>query len=248
MAGHSKWANIKHRKGAQDAKRAKLFTKLIKEVAVATKEGGPDPDANPRLRMAIKNARKASVPKDRIDGAINKGSGADGTSYDEVTFEGYAPNGVAVFVEALTDNNNRTVANVRSYFNKYGGSMGKSGSVDYMFNRKGIFIFPAEGHDEEEITMELLDGGLEDIELDGDNYVAYCAFEDYGSLNAKIEELNIDAESSLNRLPTTTVNLDVERAKAVLKLIDIIEDDDDVQHVFHNMEMTEELEAALAEE
>ncbi|MEL6624627.1 MAG: YebC/PmpR family DNA-binding transcriptional regulator [Bacteroidota bacterium] len=248
MAGHSKWANIKHRKGAQDAKRAKLFTKLIKEVAVATKEGGPDPDANPRLRMAIKNARKASVPKDRIDGAINKGSGADGTSYDEVTFEGYAPNGVAVFVEALTDNNNRTVANVRSYFNKYGGSMGKSGSVDYMFNRKGIFIFPAEGHDEEEITMELLDGGLEDIELDGDNYVAYCAFEDYGSLNAKIEELNIDAESSLNRLPTTTVNLDVERAKAVLKLIDIIEDDDDVQQVFHNMEMTEELEAALAEE
>ncbi|MEL7194424.1 MAG: YebC/PmpR family DNA-binding transcriptional regulator [Bacteroidota bacterium] len=248
MAGHSKWANIKHRKGAQDAKRAKLFTKLIKEVAVATKEGGPDPDANPRLRMAIKNARKASVPKDRIDGAINKGSGADGTSYDEVTFEGYAPNGVAVFVEALTDNNNRTVANVRSYFNKYGGSMGKSGSVDYMFNRKGIFIFPAEGHDEEEITMELLDGGLEDIELDGDNYIAYCAFEDYGSLNAKIEELNIDAESSLNRLPTTTVNLDVERAKAVLKLIDIIEDDDDVQQVFHNMEMTEELEAALAEE
>ena len=248
MAGHSKWANIKHRKGAQDAKRAKLFTKLIKEVAVATKEGGPDPDANPRLRMAIKNARKASVPKDRIDGAINKGSGAAGTSYDEVTFEGYAPNGVAVFVEALTDNNNRTVANVRSYFNKYGGSMGKSGSVDYMFNRKGIFIFPAEGHDEEEITMELLDGGLEDIELDGDNYIAYCAFEDYGSLNAKIEELNIDAESSLNRLPTTTVNLDVERAKAVLKLIDIIEDDDDVQQVFHNMEMTEELEAALAEE
>ncbi|MEO1383811.1 MAG: YebC/PmpR family DNA-binding transcriptional regulator [Bacteroidota bacterium] len=248
MAGHSKWANIKHRKGAQDAKRAKLFTKLIKEVAVATKEGGPDPDANPRLRMAIKKARKASVPKDRIDGAINKGSGADGTSYDEVTFEGYAPNGVAVFVEALTDNNNRTVANVRSYFNKYGGSMGKSGSVDYMFNRKGIFIFPAEGHDEEEITMELLDGGLEDIELDGDNYIAYCAFEDYGSLNAKIEELNIDAESSLNRLPTTTVNLDVERAKAVLKLIDIIEDDDDVQQVFHNMEMTEELEAALAEE
>ena len=248
MAGHSKWANIKHRKGAQDAKRAKLFTKLIKEVAVATKEGGPAPDANPRLRMAIKNARKASVPKDRIDGAINKGSGADGTSYDEVTFEGYAPNGVAVFVEALTDNNNRTVANVRSYFNKYGGSMGKSGSVDYMFNRKGIFIFPSEGHDEEEITMELLDGGLEDIELDGDNYIAYCAFEDYGSLNAKIEELNIDAESSLNRLPTTTVNLDVERAKAVLKLIDIIEDDDDVQQVFHNMEMTEELEAALAEE
>jgi YebC/PmpR family DNA-binding regulatory protein len=248
MAGHSKWANIKHRKGAQDAKRAKLFTKLIKEVAVATKEGGDDPDANPRLRMAIKNARKASVPKDRIDGAISKGSGNDGTSYEEVTFEGYGPHGIAVFVEALTDNNNRTVANIRSYFNKYGGSLGKSGSVDYLFSRKGMFVFPTEGHDEDELTMDLLDGGLEDIEKEEGNYVAYCAFEDYGSLNAKIEEMDIDAESSLNRIPATTVALDVEPAKAVLKLIDIIEDDDDVQQVFHNLEMTEELEAALAEE
>ena len=150
-------------------------------------------------------------------------------------------------MEALTDNNIRTVANVRSYFNKYGGSMGKSGSVDYMFNRKGIFIFPTEGHDEDEVTMELLEGGLEDIEKDGENFVAYCAFEDYGTLNATIEGLNIDAESSLNRIPTTTVTLDVERAKAVLKLIDIIEDDDDVQQVFHNLEMTDELAEALSE-
>ena len=245
MAGHSKWANIKHRKGAQDKKRSKLFTKLIKEVAVAVKEGGEDPDANPRLRMAIKNARKASVPKDKIDGAIQKGSGADGSSYDEVTLEGYAPNGVAVFVECLTDNNNRTVANVRSYFSKYGGSLGKSGSVDYMFDRKGVFVFPSEGLDEDEITLELLDGGLEDIELSDDNFVATCAFEDYGSLNTKIEELDINAESSLERIPTTTVSLDVERAKSVLKLIDIIEDDDDVQNVFHNMEMTDELMAEL---
>ena len=245
MAGHSKWANIKHRKGAQDKKRAKLFTKLIKEVAVAVKEGGEDPDSNPRLRMAIKNARKASVPKDKIDGAIQKGSGADGSSYDEVTLEGYASNGVAVFVECLTDNNNRTVANVRSYFSKYGGSLGKSGSVDYMFDRKGVFVFPAEGLDEDEITLELLDGGLEDIELSDDNFVASCAFEDYGSLNAKIEELDISAESSLERIPTTTVSLDLERAKSVLKLIDVIEDDDDVQNVFHNMEMTDELLAEL---
>jgi len=212
---------------------------------VATKEGGDDPDANPRLRMAIKNARKASVPKDRIDGAISKGSGNDGTSYEEVTFEGYGPHGIAVFVEALTDNNNRTVANVRSYFTKYGGSLGKSGSVDYLFSRKGMFVFPTEGHDEDELTMDLLDGGLEDIEKEEGNFVAYCAFEDYGSLNAKIEEMDIDAESSLNRIPATTVALDVEPAKAVLKLIDIIEDDDDVQQGFHNLEMTEELEAAL---
>ncbi len=247
MAGHSKWANIKHRKGAQDAKRSKLFTKLIKEVAVAAKEGGADPDSNPRLRLAITKARKASVPKDKIDSAVNKGSGNDGTSYDEATFEGYAPHGVAVFVEALTDNNNRTVANVRSYFNKYGGSMGKSGSVDYMFERKGVFLIPAEGQEEEDLTMELLDAGLEDIELNETNYVATTAFEDFGVMNAKLEELKIDADASLDRIPSTTVALDVDQAKSVLKLIDIIEDDDDVQNVFHNLEMTAELEAALSE-
>ncbi|MEM6801988.1 MAG: YebC/PmpR family DNA-binding transcriptional regulator [Bacteroidota bacterium] len=245
MAGHSKWANIKHRKGAQDKKRSKLFTKLIKEVAVATKEGGPDPDSNPRLRMAIKNARKSSVPKDKIEAAINKGSGADGSNYEEVNFEGYAPHGVAVYVEGLTDNNNRTVANVRAAFSKYGGSMGKSGSVGFMFERKGVFIFPAEGLDEDEITLELLDGGLEDIEQTDGNFVATCAFEDYGLLNAKIEELNIDAESSLERIPTTTVEVNAEQAKSVLKLIDVIEDDDDVQNVFHNLEMTEEIMAAM---
>lgn len=248
MAGHSKWANIRHRKGAQDAKRGKLFTKLIKEVSVSVKEKGDDPDANPRLRLAIRNARKASVPKEKIDAAISKGSGADGASYEEVTFEGYAPNGVAVFVEALTDNNNRTVANVRSHFNKYHGSMGKSGSVDYMFERKGIFIFAAEGLDEDEITMALLEGGLEDIDREEDNFIATCAFEDYGALNAEIEALNIDAESSLQRIPATTVALGVDHARSVLKLIDVIEDDDDVQQVFYNMEMSEELAAALAED
>lgn len=245
MAGHSKWANIKHRKGAQDAKRAKLFTKLIKEVAVATKEGGADPDANPRLRMAIKNARKASVPKDKIDAAINKGSGADGASYEEMSFEGYGPNGIAVFVECLSDNNNRTVASVRAAFSKYGGSLGKNGSVDYMFERKGIFVFPSEALDEELITLELLDAGLEDIEKADDQFIATCAFEDYGSLNGKLEEMNIDAESSLERIPTNTLSLELDRAKAVLKLVDVLEDNDDVQSVFHNMEMTEELSASV---
>lgn len=245
MAGHSKWANIKHRKGAQDKKRSKLFTKLIKEVSIATKEGGADPDANPRLRMAIKSARKSSVPKDKIEAAIHKGAGADGTNWEDVTFEGYASHGVAVFVEGLTDNNNRTVANVRAAFSKYGGSMGKSGSVGFMFERKGIFIFPAEGLDEDDITLELLDGGLEDIEQNEGSFVATCAFEDYGTLNAKLEELNIDAESSLERIPTTTVELSVDHAKSVMKLIDVIEDDDDVQAIFHNLELTEEILAAL---
>lgn len=251
MAGHSKWANIKHRKGAQDAKRAKLFTRLIKEVMVSVKEGGADPDANPRLRLAIKNASKASVPKDKITNAISKGSGEDGTSFDEVTFEGYAPHGVAVFVEALTDNNNRTVANVRSYFNKYNGSMGKNGSVVFMFERKGIFRIKPEDikMDMEEFQLELMDGGLEEFEQDEEFITATCAFEDFGSLNSKLEELDVEAESSnIEMIPTTTKKLDVNEAKSVLKLIDKIEDDDDVQNVFHNLEMTDELAAALEEE
>lgn len=246
MAGHSKWANIKHRKGAQDKKRSKIFTKLLKEVAVAVKEGGADPDSNPRLRLAIKNARKASVPKDNITKAVNKGSGEDGTSYEESTFEGYGPHGVAVFVECLSDNNNRTVANVRSHFNKYHGSLGKSGSVDYMFERKGVFIIKTEGLDEEELTMELLDAGLDDLVTEGENFIVTCAFEDYGSVNSKLEEMNIEAESTtLERIPTTTVSLDIEAAKSVMKLIDILEDDDDVQNVFHNLELTDEIVAAL---
>jgi len=248
MAGHSKWANIKHRKGAQDKKRSKLFTKLLKEIAVATKEGGPDTDSNPRLRLAIQNARKANVPKDNINRAINKGSGSDGTNYDEITLEGYAPNGIAVFVECLTDNNRRTVANIRSYFNKYGGSLGTNGSVSFMFERKGVFIIPVDGRDEEEFTFELLeeDGGIEDVIVEGDNFIVTCPFESYGQANAMFETLKIEPDSStLERIPTTTNTLTVDQAKTVMKLIDIIEDDDDVQNVFHNMEMTEEIMNAL---
>ena len=223
-----------------------MFTKLLKEIAVASKEGGPDPDANPRLRLAIQNAKKANVPKDNITKAVNKGSGNDGTNYEEMTFEGDGPHGVAVFVECLSDNNNRTVANVRSYFNKYNGSLGKSGSVDYMFERKGVFIIKREGLDEDELTLELLDAGLEDIEVADENFVATCQFEDYGNLNAKLEEMKIEAEStSLERIPTTMVDLGLDAAKSVMKLIEIIEDDDDVQNVFHNLEMSEELMEAL---
>lgn len=246
MAGHSKWANIKHRKGAQDKKRAKLFSRLVKEVAVSVKEGGPDPDANPRLRVAIKNASKASVPKDKIQGAINKGSGNDGTTYEEITFEGYAPHGVAVFVECLTDNNNRTVQNVRAVFSKYGGSLGKNGSVVFMFDRKGVFVINTEdvSMDEEEFMLELMDGGLEEIETQDESYIASCVFEDFGSLNTKLEELNIEVESStLERIPSVTKSLSVDDAKSVLRLLEKLEEDEDVQNVFHNMEMTEEIVA-----
>ena len=247
MAGHSKWANIKHRKGAQDKRRSKIFTRMLKEIAVATKEGGPDPDANPRLRMGIQNAKRANIPKDNISKAVNKGVGADGTSYEEANYEGYAPHGVAVYVECLTDNINRTVANLRYYFSKYHGSLGKSGSVDYMFDRKGVFIVKSGGLDEEAFTMELLDHGLEDIEADEDQFVLTCAFEDYGMLNSRLEEMGVEPESaSLERIPGTTVSLDIEQARAVMKLIDIIEDDDDVQNIFHNLELTDEIASALA--
>lgn len=251
MAGHSKWSNIKHRKGAQDAKRAKLFTRIIKEVMVSVKESGADPDANPRLRLAIKNASKASVPKDKVTNAISKGAGDDGTTFEEVTFEGYAPHGVAVFVECLTDNNNRTVANVRAFFSKYHGSMGKHGSVVFMFERKGIFRIKEEDvkMDLEEFELELMDGGLDEFECEEGFITATCAFGDFGSLNSKLEELDIEAESStIEMIPTTTKKLGVNEAKSVLKLIDKIEEDDDVQNIFHNLEMTDELAAALEEE
>ena len=249
MAGHSKWANIKHRKGAQDKKRSKIFTKLLKEVAVAAKEGGPDPEMNPRLRLAISKAKKASVPKDTIERAVNKGSGADGTTYDEVTYEGYASNGVAVFVEALTDNINRTVSNVRLHFSKGGGSMGNNGSVAFMFERKGIFTLTKEGLplEGDDLELELIEGGAEEIEMEDEVIVVSCPMEDYGTLNAKLEELKVeDYDATLARIPTTTVSLDVSNAKKVLALIDRLEDDEDVQEVFHNLEMTDELAEALA--
>jgi YebC/PmpR family DNA-binding regulatory protein len=246
MAGHSKWANIKHRKGAQDKKRSKIFTRCLKEISIAVKEGGEDPDANPRLRLAILSAKKANIPKDKIEKAISKGSGADGTSYEPVTFEGYAPNGVAVYVECLTDNNNRTVANIRMYFNKYNGSLGTSGSVSYMFDRKGVFVVSAEGLDEEEFIFDLVEAGVEDVEQEEGNFIITCPFENYGAVNAKLEEMEIETESAeLEWIPANTITLDLPQAQSVMRLIDTIEEDDDVQAVFHNLELTEEIAESL---
>ncbi|MGB3180301.1 MAG: YebC/PmpR family DNA-binding transcriptional regulator [Cyclobacteriaceae bacterium] len=242
MAGHSKWANIKRRKGAQDAKRGKLFTKLIKEITVAAKEGGGDPDANPRLRLAIQNAKGANMPKDNIERAVKKGEGADGNSYQEVTYEGYGSNGVAVFVEAMTDNLNRTVASVRAAYSKYGGGLGTNGSLEFIFDRKGVFTFAMpEGKDEDELTLELIDAGAEEVEVD-DGYVnVTTAMEDFGSLQQKLDELNIEAETAdLQRIPNTTVDLDDESFVKVYKLVEVLEDDDDVQKVYHNIEISEE--------
>ena len=245
MAGHSKWANIKRRKGAQDAKRAKVFTKLIKEITVAAKEAGPDPDANPRLRLAIQNAKGANMPKDTIERAVHKGSDADGEAYQDVAYEGYAPHGVAVFVECTTDNLNRTVASVRSIFTKHGGSLSKNGSVEFLFERKGMFSFrrPSTIEDEEEFMLQLIDGGADEVEFDNENgYIQVSsAMEDFGSLQNKLEELGIETETAeLQRIPNTTVNLEDDEFVNVMKLIEVLEDDDDVAKVYHNLEVNEE--------
>ncbi len=242
MAGHSKWANIKRRKGAQDAKRGKIFTKLIKEITVSAKEGGPDPDGNPRLRLAIQNAKGANMPKDTIERAVSKGSGADGDDYQDVTYEGYASHGVAVFLECTTDNLNRTVANVRSAFTKHGGSLSKNGSVEYLFDRKGVFVFPQpKSMEEDELMLELIDGGAEDVAYEEGLVQVTGAMEDFGSLQTKLDELSIEPENAeLQRIPTTSVTLDDEALLSVMKLVDVLEDDDDVAKVYHNADITEE--------
>ncbi|HET6245452.1 MAG: YebC/PmpR family DNA-binding transcriptional regulator [Bacteroidetes bacterium] len=242
MAGHSKWANIKHRKGAQDSKRAKIFTKILKEVTIATKDNGPDPNFNPRLRLALQNAKGANIPKDTVERAVNKGAGVDAQNYSEVTYEGYAPNGIAVFVECTTDNINRTVQNVRAAFTKYHGSLGTNGSLSFIFERKGIFNLPKANLNEDEFIFEAIDAGAEDVEVQDDFFIITTSLENFGPMQKKLEELGLEAESAqLERIPNTTTTLDIESSKRVMKLIDYLEDDDDVQNVYHNMELTQEL-------
>ncbi len=246
MSGHSKWSTIKRKKGALDAKRSKIFSKLIKEITVAVKEGGPDPDGNPRLRLAIANAKGQSMPKDNIERAINKGKDKDGASFTEVTYEGYLPHGIAVYVECTTDNLQRTVSNIRAIFNKYGGSLGTNGSLSYLFDRKGVFVVPKGDLDEEEFEMEVIDAGAEDIELDDNFFTITTAMEDFGPMMKKLEELGIEPETAeLQRIPKDTKRLDLEEAQKIMKVIDLFEEDDDVQKVFHNLELTDEMIAEM---
>lgn len=242
MSGHSKWSTIKHKKAAKDAKRSKLFSKLVKEITIAAKVGGPDPDANPRLRLAIANAKGVSVPKDNIERAIKKGGDKDAASLEELTYEGYLSHGIAVYIECLTDNNQRTVSNVRAIFNKYDGNLGKNGSLTFLFDRKGVFTISKGEFDADEFELEMIDAGAEDIELQEDIYIVTCPLEAFGNVQNKLEDMNIDAENAeLQRIPHETVTLDVESARKILKVIELFEDDDDVQNVFHNLEITEEL-------
>lgn len=242
MSGHNKWSTIKRKKGALDAKRSKIFSKIIKDITIAVKESGPDPNQNPRLRLGIANAKGASMPKETIQRAINKGSDKDAAALTETTYEGKGPHGIAIFVEATTDNIQRTVSNVRSYFNKYGGEMGKNGSLNYLFDRKGIFTVPKGEINQDEFEMELIDAGAEDISLDEDVFTVTTPMEEFGNMMKKLEALQIEPESaSLQRVPKTTETLDLESARKVLKLIDIIEEDEDVNGVFHNMALTDEM-------
>jgi YebC/PmpR family DNA-binding regulatory protein len=251
MAGHSKWANIKHRKAAQDKKRAKIWTRIIKEVTIAARDGGGDPDTNPALRLAVQNAKGANMPKDTIERAIKKGSGGEAANLETVTYEGYAPHGIAIFVEATTDNINRTVANVRAIFNKYNGSLGTNGSLSFIFDTKGVFTIENEklaDQDEEELELELIDGGAEDVERDDELTTIYTSFDDFGNMQKKLAELNIEVKSTeVQQIPKTTTALDVEAAQQVLNVVEKFEEDDDVQAVYHNLELTEELLKKLEE-
>ena len=248
MAGHSKWANIKRRKGAQDAKRSKLFSKMVKEITVAAKEGGSDPDANPRLRTAIDNAKGVNMPKDNIQRAISKAS-SDERNYEPVTFEGYGPGGIGIYVECLTDNRNRTVSTVRSLFTKKGGNLGKNGSLQFIFEQKGVFEVDKDNVNTEDFELELIDAGAQSIEEEEDFYVITTSREDFGNMQKKLKEKGIEPrKSQLQRVPNYRKSVDLETARKVLNLVDAFEDEDDVQNVYHNLEMTEELEKELTQQ
>ena len=240
----------KHKIFARNAKLSKLFTRIGKEIAMSVKAGGPNPDANSRLKMAIQNARGANMPKDNIDRAIKKAAGGGEADYSEMTYEGYAPGGVAVFVETATNNPTRTVANVRSFFSKCDGTLGTSGSLAHVFERKAEFVIETaalKGRDADEFEMECIDAGAEDVIRDEEGMVILAPYTSFGSMAQKLEQLGVETKSAeLKRFPLSTIPSDITTARNVMKLIDLLEEDDDVNAVYHNMDLTEEVEAELA--
>jgi YebC/PmpR family DNA-binding regulatory protein len=250
MSGHSKWSSIKHKKGAADAKRGKLFSKLSRALIVAAREGGPDSAANLALANAIEKARSYSMPKDTIERAIARGSGADADAdaFEQVIYEGYGPNGVAVIVEALTDNRNRTAADVRAAFTKHDGNLGGSGAVAWLFERRGVILVESDGVDEDELTLAAAEGGAEDVERDGSSFRITSAPEDLTAVRVAIEGAGIAVDSAeLTMVPKTTVNLEDEgAAKKTLRLIDALEENDDVQEVYANFDIPERVMEAVA--
>ena len=239
MAGHSKWANIQHRKGRQDAARSKLFSKLSKEITVAAKMGDPDPDKNPRLRLAVKEAKTNSVPKDVIERAIKKSMAGDGDDYEEIRYEGYGPNGVALIVETMTDNRNRTASNVRSTFSKNGGNLGETGSVGFMFERKGEVAYSRDAGDPDTVMMAA-------IEASDEGHLIWCLDTDLNEVSSALEaQLGESRSTKLIWKPSTTTELDLEGMQKLMKLLDALEDDDDVQRVTANFEASDEVLAQL---
>jgi YebC/PmpR family DNA-binding regulatory protein len=248
MAGHSKWANIQHRKGRQDKLRGKLFSKLSKEITIAAKMGDPDPDHNPRLRMAIKEAKVLSMPKDNIDRAIKKAIGGDAENYDEIRYEGYGPGGVAVIVEAMTDNKNRTASTVRSTFSKAGGNLGETGSVGFMFDRKGEVVYPVSAGDADTVMMAAIEAGAEDVQSDDESHVILCADTDLNDVSTALEaDLGESESTKLIWQPNIMSDLDLEGVEKLMRLVDALEDDDDIQKVTTNMDASDEVMQAYAE-
>ena len=247
MAGHSKWANIQHRKGAQDKKRGKLFTKLIREITVAARMGGGDLDANPRLRLAIDKAKAQSMPKDNIERAVKRGSGElDGADYEVLRYEGYGPGGAAVMVDCLTDNRNRTVAEVRHAFSKFGGNLGADGSVNYLFNNVGQLMY-AVGSDEDAVMEAAIDAGAEDVIMDDDQSIEVLTEPaDFEQVRDKMVELGMNPENAqLTMRASTSAELGVKEATSMIKLLETLEDLDDVQNVYSNADISEDVLAQI---
>jgi len=243
MSGHSKWANIRFRKERQDAQRGKIFTKLIKEITIAARMGGGDINANPRLRTAVQNARAANMPAKNIENAIRKGTGElPGVVYEEVVFEGYGPGGVALYIMATTDNRNRTVAEIRHLLNKFGGNLGETGSVSWVFEKKGLIRVKRENYDEEELMLTAIDAGADDFQVEDEFYEIYTRFEDLYKVRSTLEEAGIEVENAdVAMIPQNTVNLEGKQAEQMLKLMGALEDNDDVQNVFANFDIDEEI-------
>ncbi|HNZ06226.1 MAG: YebC/PmpR family DNA-binding transcriptional regulator [Candidatus Cloacimonetes bacterium] len=249
MSGHNKWSTIKHKKAATDAKRGKIYTRIVKEIILAAKSGGGDADMNPRLRTAINAAKAANMPRDNIERAIKRGTGEiEGAAYEEITYEGYGHNGVGIVVDVMTDNKNRTVAELRHTFSKYGGNLGETGAVSWNFEQKGFFNVPAVGLDEDEFMMQALEAGAEDIELNDENFDVFTSPSDFHTVLANFESLGFPVlNAELTKIPKNTINAD-DVAGKLLRLIEMLEDLDDVQKVYANFELSDEVMESLNRE
>lgn len=247
MSGHSKWASIKHKKGAADAKRGKIFTKLIKEITVAARIGGGDPDGNPRLRTAILTAKSKNMPVDNITRAIKKGTGElEGTHYDEVTYEGYGPGGAAIFLEAMTDNKNRTVSEIRAALGKAGGNLGENGCVGWMFEQKGFITVKTDAKNEDELMELVIDSGADDMQTVDDHYEITISVESFETVRKTLEEAGVTMDTAeITRIPQNTVTIDETKGKALLKLMDILEDHDDIQKAYSNFDIPDDVMAVI---